>query len=142
MSILNLGLQGVSTARSRGSDGTEAALKSCNSMSEIRKEADRNPQLQSGVAHSLGNAPVIALVEDQFMKLSLKEKGFEIGAKATDDDIECLWSFTDNTTKKDIMKAKTFLKFIEIFRMALCHSHAQPDMLRLHSLGVSNFHPP
>ena len=32
-------MQGVSTARSRGSDGTEAALKSCNSMSEIRKEA-------------------------------------------------------------------------------------------------------
>ena len=117
MSILNLGLQCVSTTRAKSSDETEAMLKSCNSMSEIRKEADSKPLLKDAVADSL--APV---VQNSFQRLSLKENQFEVGEAATSDEIECLWSFADmidselsiyNTTKKDISKAKNFLKFVD-----------------------------
>lgn len=120
MSILNLGLQCVSTTREKASDDIEATLKSCNSMSAIRKEADSKSLLKEAVGASL--APVISLVENRFERLSLKENKFEIGQTATNDDIECLWSFADmidsqlsmsNTTKKEISNAKAFLKFFE-----------------------------
>ena len=124
MSILNLGLQCVSTTRSMASPEIEKVLKSCNSMSSIRKEADSNSLLEKAVVDSLQS--VISLVEKRFQRLSLKENVFQIGESATTDDIECLWSFADmiddqlsmsNTTQKDIQKAKTFLKFVELH----CH---------------------
>ncbi len=112
MSILNLGLQCVSTTRAKSSDETEAMLKSCNSMSEIRKEADSKPLLKDAVADSL--APVISLVQNSFQRLSLKENQFEVGEAATSDEIECLWSFADMNClyiiplKRIFQKLKTF----------------------------------
>lgn len=64
MSILNLALQGVSTARAKSTVEVEAALKVCNSMTGIRNEADSKPDLKRGVADSL--ATVISLVESRF----------------------------------------------------------------------------
>ncbi len=46
------------------SNDIEAALKSCNSMADIRKEAVSNTLLKSAVADSL--APVISLIENRF----------------------------------------------------------------------------
>ncbi len=62
--LLNLGLQSVSTSQSMTSNDIEAALKSCNSMADIRKEAVSNTLLKSAVADSL--APVISLIENRF----------------------------------------------------------------------------
>ena len=64
MSILNLGLQCVSTTRAKTSPETEAILKSCNSMADIRKEADSKPGLKKAAADSL--APVISLIEESY----------------------------------------------------------------------------
>ncbi len=43
MSILNLGLQCVSTTCKKVSPDAEAILKSCNSMADIREETDSKP---------------------------------------------------------------------------------------------------
>ncbi len=132
MSILNLGLQCASTSRAKSSDDVETTLKSCSSMAEIRKQAASNPSLKSAVADSL--EPVISLVQNRFQRLSLKEEKFEIGDTATEDDIECLWSFADmidselsmsNTTKKGISKATRFLKFVD------SHCHIRPYALQM-----------
>lgn len=64
MSILNLGLQCVSTTREKASDSIEATLKSCNSMSAIRKEAESKPLLKEAVDASL--ATVISLIAKRF----------------------------------------------------------------------------
>lgn len=90
MSILNLGLQCVSTTRAKASSEIEAILKSCNSMADIRKEADSKPLLKKAVADSL--APVISQIEERFQRLSLRDMPFRIGETATSDNIECLWS--------------------------------------------------
>ncbi len=104
------------------SNDIEAALKSCNSMADIHKEAVSNTLLKSAVADSL--APVISLK-------TVKENKVEMGDIATDDDIECLWSFVDmidsslsmsNTTKKDIYKSSKFLEFVDSHCRALCLS--------------------
>ena len=121
MSILNLGLHCVSTARARGSCETETKLKSYNSMAAIRGAAESDPSLKQAVVDSL--APVISLVENRFRRLFLKEKSFKIGDAATNEKIECLWSFAEmideqlsmsNTTKAEISsKAKDFMKFVK-----------------------------
>jgi hypothetical protein len=69
MSILNLGLQCVSTTREKVSTEAEAILKSCNSIADIRKEADSKPLLKKAAADSL--EPVISLIEERFRRLSL-----------------------------------------------------------------------
>ena len=142
MSILNLALQCVSTSRARCE--VEAALKQCNSMSDIRKEAVSNPALKNGVAASL--APVISLVQSRFEKLSLKENNFQIGKTANSDDIECLWSFADmidsnlsmsNTTKKDVSsKAPNFMKFVDT------HCHIRQYSFQIKKCGDSTCCPP
>ncbi len=125
MSILNLGLQCVSTARAQVSSEDEATLKSCNSMADIRREAYSKPLLKKAAADSL--APVVSLIEERFQRLSLKDKSFQIGKPASSDSIECLWSFAEmidgtlsmsNTTKKEVTKAKKFMDFFN----AHCHA--------------------
>jgi len=118
MSILNLGLQCVSTTREKVSPEAEAILKSCNSMADIRKEANSKPMLKKATADSL--APVISQIEERFQRLSLKDKSFKIGNPASSDSIECLWSFAEiidsnlsmsSTAKKDVVTAKRFMEF-------------------------------
>ena len=83
----------MSTSRAKSSDDIEATLKSCYSMANILKEAVSYPLLKSVVADSL--VSVMSLVESRFQRLSLKETKFEIGDVATEDDMECFWSFVD-----------------------------------------------
>ncbi len=120
MSILNLGLQCVSTTRAGCSSEVETALKSYNFMAVIRSAAESNPSLKEAVVDSL--APVISLVQDRFRRLSLKDNRFKIGDAATNDKIAALWSFVElidkqlsmsNTKKAEVSKAKDFMKFAE-----------------------------
>ena len=121
MSILNLGLQCVSTTRTKCSSNIETTLKSCNSMAAIRSAAESGPSLKAAVVESLES--VISIVENRFRRLSLKDVNFKIGDTATVDKIECLWSFAElidgqlsmsNTKKAEVTKAKDFMKFVEV----------------------------
>lgn len=116
MSILNLALQGVSTRRQE----CGSILSSCESMADIRKAAESKPELRTAVQECL--KPVITAVEERFFRLHLKDRRFKKGEVASDDEVECLWSFAsvidnqlsiENTTKKEVMKAKSFLEFVD-----------------------------
>ena len=120
MSILNLGLQCVSTTRQKCSAEIETKLKSCKSMSAIRDAAESDWSLKDAISTSL--EPVISLVQSRVARLYLKENRFQVSEAATSDEIECLWSFDlidsnlsiSDTTKKNISAtAKDFLKFID-----------------------------
>ena len=116
MSILNLALQGVSTRRQE----CGSILSSCESMADIRKAAESKPELRTAVQECL--KPVITEIEERFSRLHLKDRRFKKGEVASDDEVECLWSFAsvidnqlsmENTTKKEVMKAKSFLEFVD-----------------------------
>ena len=120
MSILNLALQGVSTKRQECAPDMQSALSSCESMAEIRKAAESRPGLQTAVQECL--KPMITEIEARFSRLQLKDTCFKKGEVASNDQVECLWSFAsaidsqlsiEKTTKKEIMKAKSFLEFVD-----------------------------
>ena len=75
LSILNLGLQCVSTERTPCSEQMESTLRQCNSMSTIRDAAEKNDSLKTEVAKSLET--VISLIENRFERLHLKENSFQ-----------------------------------------------------------------
>ena len=45
-------------------------------------------------------ASVISVVENRFRRFSLKDMNFKIGDAATDDKIQCLWSFAEVIDEK------------------------------------------
>ena len=94
-------------------------------MAAIRSAAESNPSLKD-VVQSI--ASVISVVENRFHRLSLKDMNFKIGDAATDDKIECLWSFAEvideqlsmsNTKRNEVSKAKDFMMFFKVH----CHLH-------------------
>ena len=93
-------------------------------MAAIRSAAESRPPLKAAVVQSM--ASVISVVENRFRRLSLKDMNFKIGDAATDDKIECLWSFAEvideqlsmsNTKKTEVSKAKDFMMFVKVH----CH---------------------
>lgn len=48
MSVLNLGLQNVSLERKEVGKNIESALKSCNSMADIRDKGNAKPEVKEG----------------------------------------------------------------------------------------------
>ena len=64
MSILNLGLQNVSLERQQGSEVTEKALKDCKSMNDIRKLAEKSPDMKNVWAESV--MPPRSIIESRF----------------------------------------------------------------------------
>ena len=72
MSILNLGLQNVSLECQQGSEVTEKALKDCNGMNDIRKLAEKSPDMKNIWAESV--TPPRSIIESCFSRLKLKDK--------------------------------------------------------------------
>ena len=75
MSIINLGLQSVGIARSSVEPDIEAELMKCSSMSQIRKIAEKNPNIIASVEKSL--SPVKTLLNAIMCRLMLKEVPFQ-----------------------------------------------------------------
>lgn len=46
MSVLNLGLQGVTLERTKNDERYEAKLKACHSVSDIRTSSEKSPGLK------------------------------------------------------------------------------------------------
>lgn len=57
MSLLNIGLQNCATERAACTEEFEQILHKCNSMADVRKEADKNPGLAASWQSSI--KPVI-----------------------------------------------------------------------------------
>lgn len=88
-------------------------------MSEIHKAAESRPELQTAVQECL--KPMITEIEERFSRLQLKDRCFKKGEVASNDQVECPWSFVstidgelsiEKTTKKDVMKAKSVMDYI------------------------------
>ena len=90
MSLLNLGLQAVGMMRSpMQEEEFEKAMKSCDTMSDLREAAKEHPALEEALKQSL-KQPMELLV-DVFTRLSLKGEKVEMGQPATEDEMEQLW---------------------------------------------------
>ena len=89
--ILNLGLQAVGLMRVNMEEKFEKVISSCNTMEEIRKEVAKSPPLKEAVKDSI--EPVKTLLSSQFMRLSLKEKGFRCFNSASDHEIDGFFDY-------------------------------------------------
>ena len=86
MSILNLGLQSVGLARTKlDDDAMEKEIKKCNSLSQLRKQAETTPAFKESVADSI--APVKVLLSRVTQRLELKGEPFIVSAAALSGDI-------------------------------------------------------
>ena len=65
---------------------TEALITSCNSPTEIRKAAEKNPQLRSAVLASMEPVKII------FQRLELQGQKFSMFSSASEEDLVEMWS--------------------------------------------------
>ncbi|RIA88652.1 hypothetical protein C1645_774506 [Glomus cerebriforme] len=80
-------------------------MSKCNSMSDIRKAAEKASNLKEGLKQSLN--PTITLLNDVFNRLQLKDKNFETFNAASELDIDILWNSIlqiDSTLTKKFFK--------------------------------------
>ena len=103
MSILNLELQYVSLMHQKMNWELEEIMSKCNSMNDIRKAAEKTPNLKENLKQSLN--PMITLLNDVFKRLKLKDKNFETFEAASELDMNTLWnsilSLDQTLTKED-----------------------------------------
>ncbi len=102
MSILNLGLQYVGLMCQEMDAKLEEIISKCNSMNDIRKAAEKTPDLKEGLKQSLN--PIITLLNDVFNRLQLKDKNFETFEAASELDMDILWNsilLLDSTLTKE-----------------------------------------
>ena len=101
-------------------------------MAAIHSAAESSPSLKAAVGQSM--ASVISVVENRFRRLFLEDMNFKIGDAATDDKIECLWSFAEviakqlsmsNTKKTEVSKAKDFMMFVKVHCRLIRHYSIQ-----------------
>lgn len=90
MSIVNLGLQCVGLMRTKVSDDVEASLARCNNLSQLRSEAEKNPEVKVAIIDSI--EPVKVLLSTVFQRLSLHDKKFKMFTAANDEKLRELWS--------------------------------------------------
>ena len=90
MSIVNLGLQCVGLMRQEMSDDHEAAIASCNSMSQIRQVSEKKPEIVLAVLDSI--APVKILLSDILKHVELHGKKFQVFSAASEQEIKDLWA--------------------------------------------------
>lgn len=70
MAILNIGLQNCALEREQATEDIEKLLKRCTSMSEIRKAAEKTPELVDAWTTSV--TPVLNTIRARYSRLKLK----------------------------------------------------------------------
>ena len=107
MSIVNLGLQSIGLARQEMSEEMEAEFKKCKSFADLRRIAERKPEIVPATADSL--SPVKILLTRILQRLQLKGTNFKTFVAATQEEInDCgETSLVDTSiTPDDTTKAK------------------------------------
>ena len=135
MSIINLGLQSVGIARSSVGINVEVELKKCNSMSQLRKVAERVTTIIGIVQDSL--SPVKILLNSIMTRLMLKETPFQTYTSATVPEIEEFWmsilelestlTITEKLNKNNVDKYHNLCAFIQ---HCCSSSHYSFDILK------------
>ena len=88
MSLLNLGLQNCALQRESCDDAMEKLLKKCGSMSDIRIEAAKKPELRDAFQQSI--EPVQSLIRNRFARLKLKDEAVSVSDPVSDLEIDTL----------------------------------------------------
>lgn len=88
MSTLNIALQNTALARDSCTSDQEQVLKSANSMSEIRKKAEKVPGLKEAWIESLH--PICDLLRSRTERLSLKGSPFECHDPSSEEQVAAM----------------------------------------------------
>jgi hypothetical protein len=133
--LLNLALQNVALARESMGEEYEDKIKHISSMKDMRKRADRFPQLKDKLLESV--KPVMKLLDDRFGRLKLKEEpvtphpaasqeaivDFMESLKVIDQDLQ-LQNLTQKTISSSPQVASFFEKYCRqrqyIFQIKKC----------------------
>ena len=120
MSLLNIGLQAVGIMREKKSDQFEAALKSANSMEDIRKIATKTEKFKEEFISSM--LPPIELIKSTFSGLELKGVPVQSLEAASEEDIERLFAKIitvdssvqkSDTQNRDLSKRKKLQEYLD-----------------------------
>ena len=152
MSILNIGLYGVSLARSTMSAEMEKAISSCSSMSDLRLAASKKEGLHDALKASLHE--VTDVITNRFKRLKLKAENVQVFPPASqqsiDDLFACVKAVDDtikvsDTTKKELEKRKAYSAFMSshtrqrqyMFQYKKCdNALASPELKREASILI------
>lgn len=85
MSTLNIALQNAALARSECTSDMEQVRRSVNSMAEIRKKAERVPNLKGEWLESLG--PIIEVLQNRTERLEFKGQPFKCHKASSDKNV-------------------------------------------------------
>ena len=85
MSTLNLALQNVSLARSKMTDELERLISSLNTLTDVRRAIDKQPEL--GEALNVSLSPVMILLGQRFGAMKLKGRSVKLGVPATESEM-------------------------------------------------------
>ncbi len=107
MSILNMGMQSVGLMRAKLDEDFEQLLKPASSLADIRELANHHPGLSDKVQQSL--QPCIALMNNVFERLHLKDEAVTTHGAATDEEIDELWTAMQDVDK-ELKKSETTQK--------------------------------
>lgn len=88
MSVINLSLQCVGVMRREVGENEEAAISSCNNMSQIRQVSDKKPELVLAVCDSI--APVKTLLSSIRTRLDLHDEKFQMFLVASEQSMKGL----------------------------------------------------
>lgn len=86
MSLLNLAFQNTALAREQASADVETAIRSCSSMKEIRKKAERNHRIKDEWLQSV--QPIIETLTSRATRVQLKGEQCQVFKAASDDEVE------------------------------------------------------
>ncbi len=83
MSPINLALQNVSTSRFKGDDNFEERMKRLNSMTKVRRAAEKDPEIKKNLEKSM--EPVIAFMKQRFSRVMWQEKYVQVHDSAREE---------------------------------------------------------
>ena len=120
MSTLNFALQHVALSRSSMPSEYESLVKNKNTLSEVRAEIAKKPELGDALQDAMAS-PMIAIGE-RFQAMKIKDKPIKLGVPATSEEIATMFlhaSFIDpsidpeSLNKADLDKCQALQEFLK-----------------------------
>ena len=109
--LLNLGMQSISLMRCEMDDSFEATVAKCNSISDVRKAAEKDPSVREKTSDSISQVKI--LMSNIFARLKLKGNAVECFTAAAESEMEEVWENVlsiDDTASMDQKWVKAVLK--------------------------------
>lgn len=138
MSTLNLALQNVSLERSTMRPEYERAVLHKNTLSDIRAEIAKHPELDEAVKDSMV-APM-ALIGRRFQRMKIKEKQIIVGVPATTEEIEEQFQHVrqfDPSISRGDHSAKALGQAVSLQEFLKDHSHSSHYVFQVKKCTLS-----